>query len=58
MKKNKFALILAVLLASAAVATGVSAEPMVISPNPAAAASDTAAAQTVKFTDIADDAAY
>lgn len=58
MKKTKFALILAALLASAAVATGVSAEPVVISPNPVAAASDTATAQTVKFTDIAEDASY
>ena len=65
MKNNKLALILAALLAASAFATGAFAdEPLLISPNPAAAEStettETAQepAKEIKFSDIAEDAAY
>lgn len=66
MKNNKLALILAALLAASAFATGALAdEPLLISPNPIAVESTettTEAAQEpakeIKFSDIAEDAAY
>ena len=65
MKNNKLTLILAALLAASAFATGALAEePLLISPNPIAAEGTETAeaakepAKELKFSDIADDAAY